>query len=250
MRVAVAGGTGLVGQRVVERLRAGGHEPVPLSRGAGVDLIAGTGVDAALAGVDTVVDATSTTSRTPAECVAFFGGVARTLQAAGERAGVRRIVTLSIVGIDGLGGPAFGHYAGKRAQEQATEAGAVPTTILRASQFHGFAGQLIDWTRKGPFVVCPFMPMRPVDVDVVAEHLVRLAVADDAPRRQDLVGPQRIDLIEAVRRTAKLRGDRVLALPVWLPGASARKVRSGVLQGGPDAIVDGPSFDEFAASRH
>ena len=252
MRIAVAGGTGLVGSRVVERLRSRGDDVVALRRSAGVDLVSGDGLDAALAGVEVVVDATSTTSRAPDECVAFFGAVARHLQSAGAAAGVRRIVTLSIVGIDGLGGAAYGHYEGKRAQEAATEAGPVPTVILRATQFHGFPGQLIDWVAQGPVMPCPRQPVQTVDVDAVAQHLADLAHADvDGDRvRVDLAGPERQMLADLVRRTAKARGQRLVVVPVWLPGESARKVRAGVLQAPPGALIAGGTFDEWLAREY
>lgn len=252
MKVAVAGGTGLVGSRVVERLSRRGDEVVVLSRSAGVDLVSGQGLDGRLAGVEVVVDATSTTARTPQECVAFFGSVARNLQSAGATAGVRRIVTLSIVGIDGLGGAAFGHYEGKRAQEAATQAGPVPTAILRATQFHGFPGQLIDWVAKGPVMPCPKQPVQTVDVDAVADHLVELAHADlEGDRvRVDLAGPERHRLADLVRRTARARRQRLLVVPVWLPGETARKVRAGVLQAPPDAVIAGVTFEEWLAKEY
>jgi len=256
MRVAVAGGTGLVGSRVVQRLRERGDEAVVLARSAGIDVVAGTGLAQALAGVDVVVDATSTQAKTSQEYVDFFGAVARNLQSAGADAGVRRIITLSIVGIDGLGGGAFAHYDGKNAQERATEAGSVPTAILRATQFHGFAGQLIDWIAKGPLMPCPTQPVQTVDVDAVADELVTLArqaaageLADVRVRR-DLAGPEKRLLADLVRATARARGRRLLVVPVWIPGEAAKKVRAGVLQAPPGATIAGGTFDEWLAREY
>lgn len=247
MRIAVAGGTGLVGSRVVERLRARGDDVVVLARSEGIDLVTGAGLAEALAGVDVVVDASSTPARTSQECIDFFGAVARNLQSAGATAGVRRIITLSIVGIDGLGGGAFAHYDGKNAQERATEAGPVPTAILRATQFHGFAGQLIDWIAKGPFMPCPKQPVQTVDVDVVADELAALAHEDlvEERVRRDLAGPEKRLLADLVRRTARARGQRLFVIPVRLPGLSATKVRAGVLQAPPGAKIAGGTFEEW-----
>lgn len=252
MRIAVAGGTGLVGSRVVERLRARDDEVVVLARSTGVDLVAGVGVAEALVGVEVVIDATSIVAKRSEEYVDFFSAVARTLQEAGAAAGVRRIVTLSIVGIDGLGGGAFAHYDGKNAQEAATEAGPVPTAILRATQFHNFAGQLIDWVAKGPLMPCPTQPVQTVDVDAVADELVALAheeLADQHVRR-DLAGPQRRLLADLVRATARARGRRLLVVPVWLPGAAAAKVRAGALQAPPGAKIAGGTFEEWLAREY
>ncbi len=162
MRVAVAGGTGQVGTKVVEALRARGDEVVVLSRGQGVDLVGGEGLAAALVGAEVVVDCSSTPARSGAECVEFFAAVASNLQRAGAEAGVRRVVTLSIVGIEAMAGR--GHYAGKLAQETATQQGPVPWAMLRATQFHTFAGSLIEWVGKGPLLPCPIQPVQPVDV--------------------------------------------------------------------------------------
>lgn len=252
MKVAVAGGTGLVGSKVVERLKVRGDEVVVLARSTGVDLAAGTGVSEALDGVEVIVDATSTTARTSQECVAFFGSVARNLQKAGAAAGVRRIVTLSIVGIDGLGGGAFAHYDGKNAQEAATEAGTVPTAILRATQFHDFAGQLTEWIAKGPFMPCPKQPVQTVDVDAVADELVALAHEELTEQhvRRDLAGPVKRLLADLVRATARAQGRRLIVIPVWLPGVSAAKVRSGALQAPAGAKIAGATFEEWLVRKY
>ncbi|TCJ28343.1 SDR family oxidoreductase [Nocardioides jejuensis] len=252
MRVAVAGGTGLVGAKVADRLRAQGHEAVVLTRGEGVDLTTGSGLAAALAGVDAIIDATSLESTKPADTVAFFSAVAGHLQREGAAAGVRRIVTLSIVGIDGLGGGPFGHYDGKRAQEETTEAGEVPTAILRATQFHGFAGQLIDWMAKGPLLPCPTQPVQTVDVDAVADELVALALESPADQhvRKDVAGPDKRLLADLARAIATARGRRLWVLPVWLPGDTARRVRQGILQAPPAAKIIGGTFEEWLAREY
>lgn len=252
MKIAVAGGTGLVGSKVVARLTARADEVVVLSRSQGIDLTTGDGLAEALRGVEVVVDTTSLASTKPRDTVEFFRTVATNLQRAGQVADVRRIVTLSIVGIDGLGGPPYGHYDGKRAQEAASEAGPVPTVILRATQFHGFAGQMIDWTAKGGVLPMPRTPVQTVDVDVVADHLVRLTAervnADHV--RFDLAGPEKRLLSELVKATAKARGQRIVVIPAWLPGETPRRIRAGALQAPTGAIIAGSTFDEWLAREY
>ena len=231
MRIAVAGGTGMVGARVVGALQDRGDEVVVLARAAGVDLVSGSGLAEALAGVEVIIDATSLVSRKAQDCIAFFGAVASNLQKFGADAGVGRIVTLSIVGIDGLGGGVFGHYDGKRAQEAATLAGSVPTVILRATQFHDFPRQLIEWTAKGIWMPCPKQPVQTVELDAVVRYLVKLA-SEPMPStdaRFDLAGPEKALMADLVRKIARAQKWDLRVLPVWLPGATARKIRAGVL---------------------
>ncbi|MEU3473853.1 NAD(P)H-binding protein [Rhodococcus sp. NPDC006774] len=139
MKLAVAGGTGTVGVHVVEVARQRGHEVVVLSRSAGVDLVSGSGLSDALAGVDAVVDVASTQTISAKESMSFFAAVTRNLLTAEGAAGVGHHVALSIVGIDRA---PHSYYAGKVEQERIIRAGTVPWTILRATQFHEFAGQI------------------------------------------------------------------------------------------------------------
>ena len=247
MRVAVAGGTGLLGSKVVAALRQSADEVVVLARSNGVDLLTGEGLPAALDGVEAVVDCTSRVVRTADDAVRFFGAVARTLQAGAARVGARRVVTVSVVGVEKMGGRA--HYAGKLAQEETTQSGGVPATILRATQFHDFGGVLITRGRKGPFVPVPIQPVQTVDSRTVAAHLARLAHGADEGATVQLAGPQRLTLAEVVRRTARARHERVLAVPLWLPGAAERAARKGAALPPAEATVDGPSFDEWLAGQ-
>ncbi|BBH17011.1 nucleoside-diphosphate sugar epimerase [Nocardioides baekrokdamisoli] len=247
-KIAVAGGTGMVGARLVGALEARGHDVVTLSRAAGVDLVSGAGLAPAIAGVDVIVDVTSTVSTKAHDCAEFFGAVARNLQREGAAAGVQSIVTLSIVGIDHLtGGGVYGHYVGKLMQEKETKAGSVPAVILRATQFHEFAGQLIDWTAKGPFMPCPRQPSQTVALDTVVEHLVRLGELRTSAGTVtfNLAGPQKALMADLVRATARTRGRKLVVIPVWLPGETPRRVRQGALQAPTDATIDGPTFDEW-----
>lgn len=243
VRVAVAGGTGQVGSRVVSRLRARGDEAVVLSRAHGVDLVTGEGLDGVLDGVEAVLDCTSTRSQSREVCVEFFGAIARNLQRAATEAGVHRVVTLSIVGIDQM--PGLGHYAGKLAQERETRAGAVPATVLRATQFHTFPAQLASTLGLGPMRMCLRQPVQPVDVETVVDHLLRLVDGEEEGRTVCLGGPQRLLMTTACRRTFRARGERRLVLPLVLPGTSARAARRGAALPGPDAILAGRSFDEW-----
>src|SRR5262249_1364269 len=128
MKIAVAGATGRLGRHVVDLLRDAGHEVVPMSRATGVDLITGAGLAASLVGVDCVVDAAPGPSPDLDEATRFFTTSARNLLREGERAGVRHIVVVSIIGVDRFEG---GYGAAKLAHEQALLAGPIPVSVLR-----------------------------------------------------------------------------------------------------------------------
>ncbi|MFF1597879.1 SDR family oxidoreductase [Streptomyces mirabilis] len=241
MRVAVAGGTGLVGRHVVEELTAAGHHPVVLARSTGVDVVTGTGLDAALAGVDAVVDVTNVTTTSAKKAIAFFDRVAHTLQDAGEQAGVRHHVLLSIVGIDRVG---LGYYQGKLRQEDVLKSGRTPWTVLRATQFHEFAQQTLDRV-PGPLAVVPRMRSQPVAAREVAHHLVRLVSAPAQGMAPELAGPRVEQVVDMTGRLLRARHQRRLLLPVKMPGATGTAMTGdGLLPTGP-----GPrgsqTFDEW-----
>lgn len=246
MRIAVAGGTGQVGTHVVAAAEERGHEVVVLTRGNGVDLVAGTGVTAALEGADAVIDVASVTTLDAAASVAFFEATTRTLLAAEAQAGVGHHVALSIVGIDRA---PEGYYAGKVAQERLVERADVGWTIVRATQFHEFAEQVYERAKIGPFHIAPKMRTQPIAAREVGEHLVTLAEAGPAGRARELAGPREESLPDMVRRLARARGSRAWIPAIALPGASGRAQRDGSLLPGPDAILGSQTYADWLAAR-
>lgn len=245
MKIAVAGGTGMVGRHVVDVVRERGHHAVILSRSTGVNLVTGTGLADALAGVDIVIDVSSTRTLSDAQSRAFFGAVTRHLLDAELTAGVGHHVALSIVGVDLA---PYSYYAGKLQQEELVARGPVPWTILRATQFHEFGSQLLQRMRFGPFVVVPRMQSQPVAAREVAERLVELAMAAPAGRVPDLAGPRVERMADMVRRTAAASGVRGLIVEVPIPGAYGRAMRDGTLLARPGADIGAQTFDEWVVA--
>ena len=246
MRIAVAGGTGAVGTHVVAVVRARGHEAVILARSAGVDVVTGRGLDAALVGVDAVIDTASVSTLRREEAIAFFAGSSRTLLAAEARAGVTRHVVLSIVGIDGS---VSGYYAGKLAQEEVVETGGVPWTIQRATQFHEFAEQMYARAKVGPVHIAPRMRTQPIAAAEVAERLVELAESPAAGRVVDIAGPREESLVEMIRAYARASGHRGWIPAISFPGAAGREQRDGSLLPRPGAMLGLQTFAEWLAQR-
>jgi uncharacterized protein YbjT (DUF2867 family) len=245
MRIAVAGGTGTVGRHVVAALRAHGQEPVVLARADGVDVRSGSGLEAALAGVEAVVDALSVTTLAEDESIDFFTTTTRRLLDAARRAGVRHHVALSIVGVDRA---PHGYYAGKLAQERLVEAADLPWTILRTTQFHEFAAQMLDRAKVGPLHIAPRMRTQPVAAREVGEHLAVLAGGDPAGRTADLAGPREESLVRMVREYARTTGRRGWIPAVPLPGPFGRAQRDGSLLPDGSATRVGPTFEEWLRS--
>lgn len=241
MKIAVAGGTGTVGARTVEALRAAGHEPVVLTRSRGVDLVIGAGLDAALTGADAVIDTANITTLKADEATRFFTTATGNLVQAAARTGVSHVVLLSIVGIDRI---PHDYYAGKLAQEAVVEASDVPWTILRATQFHEYAAMLFHRARAGARVA-PRGRVQPIAVGEVAAHLVDLVEQAPQGRTTDLGGPREESLDDMVRRYAHAIGYRAPLPTVNVPGTRGRALRSGALLPGPEALRGEQTFTDW-----
>jgi uncharacterized protein YbjT (DUF2867 family) len=246
MRIAVAGATGNVGARTTSMLQREGHELIRISRSDGVDLITGQGLDAALEGVEAVVDAISSPPVDPDETREYFGIATRNLLAAEQRAGVRHHVLLTIVGIHRIeGGTA--HYSGKREQERLVEDGPVPSTIVPATQFHDFAALAASWTeRDGVATIAPLL-VQPIAPDDIAEVLAEVATGAPQGRYVDVAGPETQDLVDMARRTNDVRGRKVKLVPTWA-GPLGEEMAGNVMLPGQNARIAPTTFDQWLAA--
>lgn len=242
MRIAVAGGTGVVGTHVVETARARGHDVVVLARATGVELLSGAGLPEAIVGTDTVIDVSNVNTLKPDVSVSFFAGATRNLLKAGVAAGVTHHLALTIVGAEST---PYGYYAGKLSQERLIEAGDVAWTILRATQFHEFAAMMYVRAKAGPVHAAPRARIQPVAAREVAEHLVALAEAGPGGRVAEIAGPREESLADMVRTYAHAIGRRGWMPDLSLPGSFGRAMRGGSLLPGPDAILGRQTFAEW-----
>lgn len=247
-KIAVAGATGRLGRHVVDVLTERGYDVTAFSRANGVDLESGTGLDAALAGVDVVIDASSTPSADQQVATEFFTRSARNLHAAGARAGVERIVAVSIIGIDGA---LAGYNAAKLAHEQQLLKGALPVQILRAAQFHEFVEMMVRWGTRETVAELPRMRTQLVAARTVAETLVELAAnpmpAEDIPF-PEIAGPRAETMAAAASALVAARGDILRVVEVSDPTDPDREqFENGALLPSPHATLAGPSFAEWIA---
>jgi uncharacterized protein YbjT (DUF2867 family) len=247
-KIAVAGATGRLGRHIVDVLAERGHDVVPMSRARGVDIITGEGLAAALAGVDCIIDAATGPSPDQQAATEFFTTAARNLHAAGERAGVRRMIVVSIIGTDQF---TAGYGAAKIAHERDMLAGPIPVNVVRAAQFHEFVSQLVDWGTKGEVSYVPSMRTQPVAARTVAESLADLATEAGSPPAQfsEVAGPREESLVEMAMLFAARRGYPLKIEGVSDPADPDREIyESGALLPGPGAILAGPTFEEWLDS--
>jgi uncharacterized protein YbjT (DUF2867 family) len=252
-RIAVTGATGRVGSPLVEILEQRGHEVVAISRSNGVDVVSGEGLDEALVGVETIIDAATGPSPDQEQATAFFTASARNLQRAGAGAGAKRIVVVSIIGIDKF---QSGYNAAKVAQEQALREGPLPVRIVRAAQFHEFVEPLLGWTIQDGVAHVPEMQTQLVAATVVAETLADAAEEPEIEngRITEVAGPQAERLADAAAALLATRGDSIeiresrgglLAEP-GSPDADA--YAEGAALPNPGAKLAGPSFEDWLAT--
>lgn len=245
MRIAIAGGTGVVGRHIVAVARDRGHEPVVLARSTGTDLYAGTGIDERLSGVEAVIDATSVQTVSARTSIDFFRTVTQHLVTAGRRCGVRHHVAVSIIGAREA---PFSYYAGKLAQEELVLD--QPTgTVVRAGQFHEFVRQTMARTKAGPIYAIPTMRSQPVAASDVAGLLVD--VAEQAPQGvgPEIAGPQELRVADMARRVIEHEGGRARVIEVPFPGGFGRAMRDGTLVARPGTTLGRQTFSEWLAEE-
>ena len=247
--ILVTGGTGTLGRHVVPLLREAGREVRVLSRHAhepadGVtyvacDLRTGEGLDAAVAGVGTVLH--------------LAGGpkgddeATRNLVRAAQDAGVRHLVYISVIGADRV---PLAWLRSKLAAERAIAESGIPWTTLRAAQFHDLALLMAQKMAKLPVIPAPGgLRMQPVDAREVAARLVELTLGEPAGLVPDLAGPAVYSLAELLRTYLTAHGKRRPMLPVRMPGKAGHAYRSGANLTLEGAEKGTRSWKEFLAER-
>jgi uncharacterized protein YbjT (DUF2867 family) len=246
-RIAVTGATGRVGSHLVEILEQRGHEVVPIARSKGVDVVSGEGLDEALAGAETIVDTATGPSADRDEATAFFTASARNLQRAGAAAGAKRIVVVSIIGIDKFEG---GYNAAKVAQEQTLLEGPLPVRIVRAAQFHEFVDQLVGWMIQDGVAYLPEFRTQLVAARTVAEALADAAEEPEVQNGMitEVAGPREERLADAAAALFASRGDSVeIRERRQQDDPDAAGYAEGAALPNPGARLAGPTFEEWLA---
>jgi len=205
MKIVVIGGSGLIGTKLVRRLRQKGHEVVAASPNSGVNTITGEGLAEALAGAQVVVDVANSPSFEDGAVLEFFQTSGRNLLAAEAKAGVKHHVALSVVGSDRM--PDSGYLRAKMAQEHLIKASKIPYTIVRSTQFFEFVNGIAQSATVGQTVRLSPAHLQPIASDDVVAALADATQGAPVNGMIEIAGPERIPLDELARRFLRATKD-------------------------------------------
>src|SRR3954454_18359894 len=247
MKIVVIGGSGRVGSNVVRRLEAQGDDPVAASPATGVDTITGSGLADVMAGADVVVDVANAPVWDDDAVREFFITSTRNLLAAEREAGVGHHLAVSIVGADRL--PDSGYLRAKVAQEAGIEAGPIPYTILRSTQFFEFLAQTIEAGAEGDSVRLLTGLMQLVAADDVAATVTGIANAAPVGGRVELGGPEALGIDDWARRLFAATGDERTVVSDPHARYFGAELKGGELTPGDGARIGAVDFDAWFANQ-
>ncbi|AIF48183.1 SDR family oxidoreductase [Dyella japonica] len=213
MKILVIGGTGLIGKKVVARLRKHGHEVVPASPSTGVNTISGEGLNEAMSDADVVVDLSNSPSFEDKAVLDFFEVSGRNLVAAETRAGVKHHVALSVVGTGRPILESSGYFRAKVAQERLIRAAGIPYTIVHATQFFEFLSGIAGSGGPGPEIRISSGLMQPIASDDVADAVADYSLGPAVNGIVEIAGPEKASMAELVQRYLSAKGDPRKVIP-------------------------------------
>jgi uncharacterized protein YbjT (DUF2867 family) len=205
MKVVVIGGTGLIGSKLVSRLRDLGHEAVPAAPNTGVNTLTGDGLADVLQRAAVVVDVSNSPSFEEAAVLNFFTTSTRNLLTYGAAAGVTHHVALSIVGVERPPGNAY--FRAKLAQEALIKESSMPYSIVHATQFFEFVNRIADEATVGNTVRLAPVLFQPMAADDVAREVGAIAVGPPLNGTVEIAGPERFRFDELIRQALRRRQD-------------------------------------------
>lgn len=205
MKIVVIGGTGLIGSKLVNKLKKLGHDAVAASPSTGVNTLTGEGLDQILKGTNAVVDVSNSPSFEDKAVLEFFETSSRNLLKAEKAAGVKHHVILSIVGTDRI--PESGYMRAKLAQEKLIVSSHVPYTIVRATQFFEFLDSIAQSNTEGQTVHLPPAFLQPIASEDVANALLEVVLKEPINGILDIAGPERFRFPDIIEQYLKMSKD-------------------------------------------
>jgi uncharacterized protein YbjT (DUF2867 family) len=205
MKLVIVGGTGLIGSKLVTKLREGSHEAVPASPDTGVNALTGEGLARALQGASVVVDVSNSPSFEEKAVLEFFTTSTGNLLEYAAAAGVRHYVALSVVGTERI--PDSPYLRAKNAQEILIKGDGIPYTIVHATQFFEFVKRIADEATEGTTVRLPPVLIQPMAADDVAKAVGEIAVGTPVNGTVEVAGPEQFRFDELIRQGLRARND-------------------------------------------
>jgi len=205
MKLVIIGGTGLIGSKLVGKLREHGHQAVPASPDTGVNTLTGQGLEDVLQGASVVVDVSNSPSFEEMAVMNFFTTSTRNLLRYAATAGVRHYVALSVVGTERI--PDSPYLRAKNAQESLITSGGIPYSIVHATQFFEFMKRIADEATDGTTVRLPPVLIQPMAADDVATAVAKVAVSTPLNGIVEVAGPQQFRFDELIRQDLRERHD-------------------------------------------
>jgi uncharacterized protein YbjT (DUF2867 family) len=248
MKIVVIGGSGLIGKKLVNKLRQHGHEVAAASPASGVNTITGEGLTEALRGAQVVVDVANSPSFEDKAVLEFFETSGRNLLAAEATAGVGHHVALSVVGADRL--PENGYLRAKMAQEKLIKASRIPYTIVRSTQFFEFLDGIVAQSETdGQTVRLPPALVQPIASDDVVAAMADAASGAPVNGTIEIAGPERVPLAELAQRFLSVKQDPRKVIPDIHSRYFGTELNDQSLIPGDDARIGQTSFEAWLQSN-
>ena len=247
MKFVIIGGTGLIGSKVVSKLRDAGNEAVPAAPNTGVNTLTGEGLAEVLKGADVVVDVSNSPSFADEAAMNFFRTSTTNILAAEEAAGVRHHVALSVVGTDRLADS--GYMRAKIAQEKLIEESSIPYSIVHATQFFEFLKGIADGATDGDTVRLAPVLIQPMAAEDVATDVTMVAIGAPVNGIVEIGGPEQFRLNEIVGRYLAARDDRRSVIADTNALYSGAKLGERTLVPETNAIVGETRFDDWLSRQ-
>jgi uncharacterized protein YbjT (DUF2867 family) len=247
VKVVVIGGTGLIGSKLVTKLREHGHQAVPAAPNTGVDTLTGEGLAEVLDGAAVLVDVSNSPSFADGPVMEFFRTSTTNLLDYSDKAGVGHYVALSVVGTDRL--QDSGYFRAKAVQEQLIRESGRPYSLVHATQFFEFVKAIAEFSTVDGVVRLPSALIQPIAAEDVAAAVGRVAVGAPLNGIREIGGPEQFGLDELVRRGLAAKGDpREVVTDEQAPYYGVR-LSERTLVPGPDAQLGEITLDKWLAQQ-
>lgn len=247
MKIVVIGGSGLIGTKVVAKLRQLNHEVISASPATGINAITGEGLAEALAGTDIVIDLANSPSFADQDVMDFFEKSSLNILAASINAGVKHHVALSVVGTDRL--QDSGYFRAKQVQENIIKKSNVPYTIIHSTQFMEFLGGIASSAHEGGSVTLSTGKIQPIAAEDVSGKVVEFALAKPINGMVEIGGPERFSLAILVEDYLKKTNDAVQVIADENAPYFGAKLKELTLIPGDDAQLSSLTYEEWFPNR-